>query len=124
MELRLLAEKLSVCKLGGLEGVQLEGTPLFLARTEKELSLVCESGRAPAGALAVEGGFRAFEVAGPLDFALVGILARLTGALAEGGVPVFAVSTYDTDYLLVKEDKVTQAVELFKAKGWIVKNND
>ncbi len=83
--------------------------PLLSAtRTEDELSLVCPWEAVPAGVRA-EGPWRALKVAGPLDFAAVGILAALTAALAREGVSLFALSTYDTDYLLVKEPDLETA---------------
>lgn len=81
----------------------------FLSRTDRELSLVCPTKDAPADCEAREDGWRGFRVDGVLEFSLVGILSRLTGALAAAGVPAFAVSTYDTDYLFVKEKDYDRA---------------
>ena len=77
-------------------------------RTAEELSLVTPFDQVPTG-VSPEGPFRALRVAGTLDFALTGILAGLTEPLAEAGVPVFALSTYDTDYLLVPESHFERA---------------
>jgi len=85
-------------------------------RTGGELSLVCEFGRVPEGQRR-EGPFRAFEVAGPLDFALTGILSALLAPLAEAGISIFAVSTFDTDYVLVKADRLAAAVAVLRAAG-------
>ena len=79
-----------------------------VTRTADELSIVCPTDKVP-GDLAAERDWRTFKVEGPLDFALVGILAELSGALAEAGVSLFAISTYDTDYLLVRDDKLAEA---------------
>ena len=65
----------------------------------------------------VERGWRAICVAGPLDFALVGVLASLSGTLASAGVSIFAISTFDTDYILVKEDMLGAAREALAAAG-------
>ena len=86
----------------------------------EEISLLCESDRLPAGAIAMEEGWRAFRVAGTLDFSLVGILSSLTAVLAEHKIPVFALSTYDTDYLLVKAAVFDAAAEAFHAAGYQV----
>ncbi|KAJ3243828.1 hypothetical protein HDU78_011730 [Chytriomyces hyalinus] len=84
--------------------------------TSTETSLVCSTSltlpsAGPESPVAIESGYAAFVVEGTLDFALVGILAAITSSLAEAKISVFAVSTYDTDYILVKEDKVAGAIE-------------
>ncbi|HEX4954394.1 MAG TPA: ACT domain-containing protein [Thermoanaerobaculia bacterium] len=90
-----------------------------ITRTPFELSLVIPEEVAPDG-YPLETGFAAFIVAGPLDFAWTGILADLTGALAEAGISVFAVSTFDTDVLLVREDRVEEAVAAWTGRGHVV----
>jgi NAD+ diphosphatase len=79
-----------------------------ITRTRDELSIVCAQDAVPEDVRA-ERGYAALEVAGPLDPGLVGVLARLTAALARAGIPVFAVSTYDTDYLLVRAPDLGRA---------------
>jgi NAD+ diphosphatase len=79
-----------------------------VTRTRDELSIVCAQDAVPAEVRALRG-YAALEVAGPLDPGLVGLLARLTAVLAAAGIPVFAVSTYDTDYLLVREHDLARA---------------
>ncbi|MCW2569623.1 MAG: hypothetical protein JWN54_3720 [Mycobacterium sp.] len=87
-----------------------------VVQTADELSVVCPADRAPAGA-AVEPGWTVYTVDGPLDFALTGVLASLTAALAAVGVPVFAVSSYDTDHLLVREADAPAAERAWAAAG-------
>jgi hypothetical protein len=91
-----------------------------LARTPDELSLVCPEQDAPAEAR-VETGWRAFKVAGPLDFSLTGVLASLAAPLAAAGVSIFAVSTFDTDYLLVREASLAQARAALESAGHLCK---
>ena len=94
--------------------------PGFRAMLESadELTLVCREGRAPADhAGPRQGGYRALRVAGTLDFALVGILADLSGCLARAGISILAFSTYDTDWLMVPGDRLVQAVEALEAGG-------
>jgi len=95
----------------------LPGGLVFYAATDREHSLICEQSRLPPGATHVEDGFCAMRVEGRLDMAMVGVLAALTGALAGGGVPVMALSTYDTDYLLVREAMRDRARALLAAAG-------
>ena len=99
----------------------LETGALFsLTRTPTELSLVVPEASVPGSATEVSAGWRAFAVVGPLDFSLVGILAELATALAEAGVSVFAVSTYDTDLVLVEAGYVERAETALLALGWTV----
>jgi hypothetical protein len=95
------------------------GPFVSVTRTDEELSVVCQQEAVPAG-VRCERDWRCLRVAGTLDFALVGVLASLTGPLAEAGVSVFAVSTFDTDYLLVKEEKWEAAVAALRAFGHVV----
>jgi len=92
-----------------------------IARTQDELSIVCADAKVstPPG-LKCERPWRALKVKGPLDFALTGILARLAGTLAQAGIPIFAISTFDTDYLLVKGDTADAACASLRAAGYTV----
>ena len=87
--------------------------------TSEETSIVCEEGRVPDGVQA-DTGWRAFKVAGPLDFSLTGILLAMAVPLAEAGVGIFAVSTYDTDYVLVKQGSLDAAVSALRSAGHVV----
>lgn len=89
----------------------------FLARTDGELSLVCPTPDAPGACEAREDGWRGLRVAGQLEFSLVGILSRLSSALAAAGVSLFAVSTYDTDYLFVKDTAYEKALDALRGAG-------
>jgi hypothetical protein len=112
LSLSLEPELLSVCRLPAGAAVPeslLRESFVSITRTAEELSIVCRSAAVPAGA-AEEGPWRALKVAGPLDFSLTGILTSLTRPLAEAGISVFALSTYDTDYLLVPAEQAEAAM--------------
>ena len=115
--IRLLPHRLAVCRLGEHEPVPpwaLSGAFHSATRAPGELSLVCLEDRVPEArpaGLQVERGFRVFQVEGPLDFALTGVLSGLLAPLARAGVPVFALSTFLTDYLLVREGMVDRAAQ-------------
>ena len=119
LSLRRLEGELAVCRLephaepppGILRG-ELSG----VVRTAAETSIVCPFELAPAG-VPVEGPFVAFGVDGPLDFSLVGILASLSGTLADAGISIFALSTFDTDYLLVATKNGEAAAAALRAAG-------
>ncbi len=118
LDLALLPGRFAVGRLAADQPLPADpGGVLFaLSRSADELSVLAEEGRTPPGAR-VESGLRALRVAGPLDFSLTGILAALTAPLAEAGVPIFALSTYDTDYLLVPERALAQAVNALESAG-------
>ncbi|MGZ4384651.1 MAG: ACT domain-containing protein [Gaiellaceae bacterium] len=92
------------------------GSFVSLTRTSGELSVVCEQEAVPADVPA-ERGWRALAVAGTLDFALTGVLSSLAAPLAAAGVPIFVVSTHDTDYVLVRDDDLPRAAGALRAAG-------
>jgi uncharacterized protein len=87
-----------------------------VTRTSAETSVICEAQLVPASVQA-ERGFAAYVVRGPLDFSAVGILASLTSPLADAGIPLLAVSTYDTDVLLVREARRADSIAAWRAAG-------
>jgi uncharacterized protein len=87
-----------------------------VTRTADELSVVCPADRAPEVGR-VQPGWRLLTVRGPFEFTLTGIMAALAGALAAAGVPLFALSTYDTDHLLVREEDLARAVTALREAG-------
>ena len=117
LNLQILPQPLTVCKVDGLEGFSMSGL-YFIGSTDAELSLVCETDRAPADTLAREDGWRAFRVVGTLDFSLTGILSRIATVLADERIGIFAVSTYDTDYILVKRENLDRAAGALKRAGY------
>lgn len=116
MQLQSIPGNYAVCRLSSLDGLRTDGV-FFLARTEDELSLVCSEDRIPPAAEKIERGWRMLRVSGALDFSLTGILAQLAGTLADAGIPIFAVSTYDTDYLLIKAAHCERAVTALTEAG-------
>ena len=118
-ELRLLPGRYAVCRLDADAGVPewAAASPFFSAtRTLDELSVACAEGLAPEGTNC-ENGWRIFQVAGPLEFSLTGVLAAIAAPLADAGVSIFAISTFDTDYVLVKEENLAKAAEALVGAG-------
>ncbi|HEX8599746.1 MAG TPA: ACT domain-containing protein [Chloroflexia bacterium] len=119
LTLTLLPSTYAVCRLGSDGGVPewvMSGSFFSVTRTVDELSVVCEQSAVPGGVLC-EGGWRCLKVRGPLDFGLTGILASLAVPLAEAGISIFAVSTYDTDYIMVKAADLEGAVAVLSGSG-------
>jgi hypothetical protein len=118
LNLALLPERLAVCRLApdAATPAWVSGELTAVTRSAEELSIVCAEVCVPAEVRA-ERGWRALKVAGPLDFGLVGILAALASPLAAAGISIFAISTYDTDYLLLKEERLPLALETLRKAG-------
>jgi len=120
MELKVLPYDLTVCKVEDLSAFDLKKDFYFLGKTDEELSLVCRTEDAPAGAAARDDGWRGFRIQGVLDFSLIGILSELSGILAANKIGLFAVSTYNTDYILVKKEKLDRALKALADAGYTV----
>ena len=125
LTLSVLPGEYSILKLDSLPDARTIDGFFALARTDDEISLVCST--AAAAALRPrqrDDGYGALRVAGQLDFALIGILARLTGALARAEIPVCAISTFDTDYLLIKQARMHEALAALTDAGCRIERAD
>ncbi len=120
MELKKLPYSLTVCKVLSIADIDLNAEFYFIGRTADELSLVCLTENAPVHTTARDDGWRCFRIQGMLDFSLVGILSGITGILAERGIAVFAASTYNTDYVLVKADCFDRATDALAEAGYTI----
>lgn len=124
LTLSVLPEMLAVCQLPRNADIPFwaVGENFFaLVRTDDELSIVCLESNVPGGVIS-EHGWRAMKVKGPLDFSLVGILADLSSILASAGISIFVISTYETDYVLVKENQLAEAVIALRQAGHAFSN--
>lgn len=108
----------SVCKVTGYSGIDIDRPFVFTGRTDEEKSLVCPTEQVPENTIAREDGWRAFRICGELDFSLIGILAGISKILAENGIGIFAVSTYNTDYILTKEENFEKALKVLADTGY------
>ena len=120
MELKKLEYDLTVCKVSEISDMDLTAEFFFIGKTDEELSLVCKTEDTPAVTVERDDGWRGFRIEGTLDFSLIGILSRLSGILAERKIGVFAVSTYNTDYILVKEENFEKALKILASEGYAI----
>ena len=111
-------EPLSVCKVEDYSLIDLNAEFVFTGRTDAECSLVCPTALVPARVLKREDGWRAFRIGGALDFSLTGILAPIATLLADAEIGIFALSTFDTDYVLVKETAIDRALTVLDDAGY------
>ena len=120
MKLKKLPYSLTVCKVEDISAIDLSAALFFIGRTDEEISLVCRTEDVPEKTVEREDGWRGFRIEGVLDFSLVGILSKLSTILAENGIGIFAVSTFNTDYILVKEEQFNRAMDVLAAEGYEV----
>ncbi len=120
MELKKLPFNLSVCKVQSVTDINLETEFFFIGRTDEEVSLVCRTEDVPAGVTDRSDGWKGFRIQGTLDFSLIGILSRISFILADNKIGIFAVSTYNTDYILVKEEDFDRALASLEKEGYTI----
>ena len=120
MELKKLPYDLTVCKVASFADVDQDSEFFFLGKTDEELSLVCRTEDVPAATVERDDGWKGFRIEGVLEFSMIGILSKLSGILAENEIGLFAVSTYNTDYILVKEANFAKALEVLAAEGYTI----
>lgn len=118
MNIKELPYNLTVCKLEKITDMNTVSEFYFIGKTDEELSLVCKTEDAPANTVERDDGWKCFRIEGVLDFSMIGILSKLSGILAENNIGIFAVSTYNTDYILVKEENFEKALTVLKAEGY------
>jgi len=122
LTLTLLGETFAVCRLAADAVVPVwawTGEVACVTRTRDELSIVCRADLVPADVVR-EAGWRCLKVKGPLDFSLTGVFSRIAQPLADAGISLFAVMTYDTDYVMVKEERLRAAVAALMDAGHMV----
>lgn len=120
LTIEVLPGRYAVCRLDPGQDVPAwawSGALASATRTDAELSIICAESAVPGTVERVERDWRALRVAGPLDFNVVGVMARLTAPLARAGISILALATFDTDYLLVRNPDLARAVAALRADG-------
>ncbi|MBQ5769458.1 MAG: ACT domain-containing protein [Clostridiales bacterium] len=120
MELKTIPYRFTVCKLMSVGDLPSGIDFCFTAKTDEEISLVCKTEDVPENTLVRDDGWKGFRIEGVLDFSLIGILSKISAILAENKVGIFAVSTYNTDYIFVKEENFDKAINALKDNGYDV----
>ncbi len=120
MELKRIAQEFTVCKIADIGGVDFGREFVFLSKTDEELSLVCETVCVPANVLIAEDGWKGLKITGILDFGMVGVIAEISRHLAAAGISLFVVSTYNTDYILLKADRYEEGIKVLQKQGYTI----
>ena len=120
MELKKLNRDFSVCKVEDYSFVNWDAEYCFTGKTDEECSLVCITEDVPANVVLRDDGWRGFRIQGMLDFSLVGILSKIAVILADNGISIFTVSTYNTDYVFIKNENYQKALKVLARSGYEV----
>lgn len=112
MKLKKLSYELTVCKVKSTADLDLEREFYFIGKTDEEISLVCKSEDTSEETIERDDGWKGFYIQGVLDFSLIGILSKISGILAQNKIGIFAVSTFNTDYILVKSENFERALKI------------
>jgi len=120
MKLKKLNLDLTVCKVANIQAIDLTKDFYFIGKTDEEISLVCKTEDTPSETTEREDGWRGFRIQGVLDFSLIGILSKISGILADHKIGIFAVSTFNTDYILVKSENFDRAMDVLSKEGYTV----
>lgn len=124
LEIKVIDQDFSICKPENLSQIKFEDDYIFIGKTDEELSLVCSTESVPDNTLSRDDGWKAFRIQGVLDFSLIGILSRITTLLADNKIGVFAISTYNTDYILTKKENFEDTLRVLSDNGYIIKNKE
>lgn len=120
MNLKIINADFSICKIKSINNINsiLNNEFIFFAKTDDEISLVCETSKLPSDIIICENEYKAFKVDGILDFSLVGILSKISSILSKNNISIFAVSTFNTDYIFIKENNFDNAINILKNEGY------
>jgi hypothetical protein len=120
MTLKVINESFSVCKLKDYSQIEINQPFVFTGSTDEEKSLVCPTRLVPSDVIERSDGWKAFKIEGVLDFSLIGIIAKISTILADNGIGIFVVSTFNTDYILTKSDRFEEALRLLSTAGYSI----
>lgn len=118
MEIKKIDYHFSICKVKDFTQVSLEDEYCFVGKTDEENSLVCITDNVPHSVIERDDGWKAFRIQGVLDFSFIGILSKMSTLLAEQQIGIFAISTYNTDYILTKEENYSKALKILADAGY------
>lgn len=118
MELKKLDYDFTVCKVQSADSIDLSKEFYFIGKTDEEYSLVCITEDAPDNTGQRDDGWKGFRIQGVLDFSLIGVLSRITTILADNEIGIFAVSTFNTDYILVKKENFEKTLTILSKAGY------
>ena len=120
MEIKRIEQDFTVCQVKDYSLVNLDSEYSFIEKTDEEKSLVCLTNEVPSNVIRRDDGWRAFCIQGILEFSLIGILSKIVSILADHHISIYAVSTYNTDYIFLKKENYQKGLEVLEAAGYQV----
>ena len=120
MELKQLEYDFIVCKLDSIASIDFSQEIVFVAKTDDEISLVCTADNKPDNVIAIEENWQALKICGMLDFSLVGIIAKIASLLAQQNISIFVISTYNTDFILIKNHHYNKAITVLRENDYTI----
>lgn len=118
MELKRINHDFTVCKVASEHDLVMGMDFYFVGKTDEEISLVCITEDTPENTTERDDGWKAFRIQGVLDFSLIGIISKISVILAEHKLGIFVVSTFNTDYILVKKENYEKALSALSSAGY------
>ena len=120
IEIKRLNQDFSVCKVIDYSLVNLNAEYSFIGKTDEEKSLVCLTSDVPPNVIERDDGWKGFRIQGILEFSLIGILSKIAEILAKNSISIFAISTYNTDYVFIKKENYQKALDILEYSGYEV----
>ena len=120
LEIKIMDKKFTVAKVENIHEIDLEQEFCFVGKTDEEISIVCSTENTPIHTTHREDGWKAFRIQGELDFSLVGILSKISTILADNHIGIFAISTFNTDYILTKQENFSKAIKVLQEAGYSI----
>ena len=123
LRMKAIGQNFSVCKVKDYSQIDLGQPFVFTGSTDEEMSLVCPTAIVPQNTVERDDGWKALRIIGILDFSLIGILARISSVLAENRIGIFAVSTFNTDYIFVKKNNFDKSIKALEDADFIIERD-
>ena len=120
MTLKVINEEFTICKLKNFSQIDIREPFVFTGSTDGEKSLVCPTRLVTSEVIERRDGWKALRIEGILDFSLIGIIAKISAILADNGIGIFVVSTFNTDYILTQADRFEMALRLLSDAGYCI----
>lgn len=120
MEIRIINQDFSICKVEDLSQIDYTDEFCFISKTDEEISLVCSTNKVPKNVIVCDNDWKAYRIQGVLDFSLLGILSRISALLAENNIAIFAVPTYNTDYTFTKINDFDKSIKILEKNDFTI----
>ncbi|WP_455538686.1 ACT domain-containing protein [Terrisporobacter sp.] len=121
MKLKIINQDFSICKIKDLSQVDFLDEFCFIGKTDEELSLVCSTNNIPENIIERDDNWKALRIDGVLEFSLIGVLSKISTILAENKIGIFSISTYNTDYILIKKENFQKGIKALEDNGYDIK---